>query len=123
MSDPVDRVGDLLRRALDPGATLEEARTSAVRACETIRKNDLIVVPRQEYDRLIETAQALVADVAALRKEIRTASASAAPAPPASLGERVRRGLGDLESLAKVATRTVRSLRRFGEETAATRRR
>ena len=52
--DPVDRTNKLIGLAASPED--EEARTAAHQACELIRKHKLIVAPRDEYERLIQTA-------------------------------------------------------------------
>ena len=54
MTDPVDRTNKLI--GLSASTEREEARTAAYQACELIRKRNLIVAPREEYEHLIQTA-------------------------------------------------------------------
>jgi hypothetical protein len=48
MSDIAERVRALIARAVHPNTPTEEARTSALIACQTIEKRELAVVPRLE---------------------------------------------------------------------------
>ena len=66
--DPVDRATRLIRLASSPEP--EEADTAAKKACALIREHDLTVVPREEYQRVLETALALRRENDALRRRI-----------------------------------------------------
>lgn len=67
--DPVDRATDLIRLAAgNPNAS--ESQSAAMKAYAVIREHDLTLVPKKEYQSVLETALALHRENEDLRRRL-----------------------------------------------------
>lgn len=87
MSDPAQRVRDLLRLAADSGASPDEARTAAVTAARLIAQHKLSVGATSgsssaELDRMRSVLRIMTARNASLQTQLDAALAAPPPPPP-----------------------------------------